>query len=511
MSMGKFPGNTLPVSRLHPVSVIWGTVLVLTVVMSAANSSPRSLTGTIRAQAQAQALAPAQAQAQAQAQKENPAASPSQAETPKTPAVKTIDAYFKAFNAGEEAMKEFFAAYLAKDALQKMTVQDRLDRYRKMRGQLGPLQAQKIVVPRPNFASVTAEAQGGRLLRLDFEFEAAAPFGLLGIRIEALDRGEESGPPPAPKKDDAELIAAVRDYAARAAEAEDFSGVILIARKGVPIFEEAFGLADREKKVPNAMDTKFNVGSIDKTFTGLAIRMLAQQKKLSLDDTLGKFLPDYPNADARAKVTVRYLLEMSSGIGDFFGDRYQAADKEKILTLADYLPLFADKPLAFAPGQGNQYSNGGYVVLGLIIEKVTGVDYYKYVRDNIFKPAGMSDSGWSAKAAAVPGLALGYEREANAWKSNYDTLPGKGSSAGGGHSTARDLLGYTIALEKGTFGPFSAPEEGNAGMGIAGGAPGVSATLDWMPERGVTIVVMANLSPPSATGMARQIRAWLPR
>ena len=436
-------------------------------------------------------------------------ARPSEVQFPKTPAGKAAEAYFKAFNAGEESMKDFINVFFAKDSLPKVPLQVRLDRYRQMRGQLDSLEPLKVVESRPNFMSVTATAQGGRNLRFDFEFEAAEPFGLLGIRIELLgDKGDE-GPRPDPKKDEAELISAVRDYASRASEAGDFTGVILIAKNGTPIFEEAFGYADRERKIPNKIDTKFNVGSINKSFTALAIRKLAAENKLSLDDTIGKFLPDYPNKDAAARVTVRHLLEMSSGIGDFFGDRYAAADKEKILTLADYLPLFAERPLEFEPGRGNLYSNGGYIVLGLIIEKVTSLDYYSYIRENIYKPAGMADSGWTEKAAEVPNRAVGYVREGSSWKANYDTLPGKGSSAGGGHSTARDLFKYTIALEKGTFG--SAGEDQRGGMSIAGGAPGINAALEWMPERGLTIVVMANLSPPAAMRVAQQIRAWLPR
>jgi D-alanyl-D-alanine carboxypeptidase len=428
---------------------------------------------------------------------------------PETAAGKAAAAYFKAHNAGEEAMKNFLEKFSARSFLQGMPIQARLDRYRQMSGQLGSLMPQKIVESRPNFIAVVAQGQRGQLLRLDFEFENAEPFGLLGIRILPLGGQGDEGPKPDPKKDDTELFAAVNDYARKAVEAGDFSGVILIARNSVPVFEEAHGYADREKKIPNRIDTKFNIGSINKSFTGLAIRRLAVEKKLSLDDTIGKFLPDYQNKDAAARATVRHLLEMSSGIGDFFGDRYDAADKEKILTLSDYLPLFADRPLEFEPGKGNRYSNGGYIVLGLIIEKVTGSDYYSYIRDTIFKPAGMADSSWIPKAAEVPNRALGYVRDGSSWKTNYDTLPGKGSSAGGGYSTARDLLKYTIALEKGLYG--QAGEELRGGMGIAGGAPGINAALEWMPERGIAIVVMANLSPPAAMRMAQQIRAWLPR
>jgi D-alanyl-D-alanine carboxypeptidase len=428
---------------------------------------------------------------------------------PETYAGKAAEAFFKAFNTGEEAMGDFWETFGARSFLERMSAEVRLNRDRQMRGQLGRLTPQRIVESRTDFISVVAQNEEGQSFRLDFQLEDAEPFGILGVRIQPVaGRGDES-PEPGPKKDDAELFASVKDYARRAVEAGDFSGVILIARNGVPVYEEAFGDADREKKIPNRTDTKFNIGSISKSFTGLAIRELAAEKRLSLDDTIGKFLPGYPNKDAAARVTVRHLLEMSSGIGDFFGDRYDAADKEKILSLADYLPLFADRPLEFAPGQGNLYSNGGYVVLGLIIEKVTGRDYYSYIRDTIFKPAGMADSDWIPKATDAPNRALGYVRDGSSWKTNYETLPGKGSSAGGGYSTARDLLKYTIALEKGIYGP--AGEELRGGMGIAGGAPGLNAALEWMPDRGVTIVVMANLGPPAAMRMAQQIRAWLPR
>ena len=436
-------------------------------------------------------------------------AQPPGPQLPETPAGKAVEAYFKAFNAGEEAMKNFLDKFGALSSSQRMPIQVRLDRYRQMRGQLGSLTPQKVVDSRPNLIAVTAQDQGGRLIRLDFEFEDAEPFGLLGIRIQLSGGQGDEGPKPDPKQNDVELFTTVRDYANKALEAGDFSGVILIARNGVPVFEEAFGYADREKKIPNRTDTKFNIGSINKSFTGLAIRKLAAEKKLSLDDTIGKFLPDYPNKDAAARVTILHLLEMSSGIGDFFGDRYDAADRERILTLANYLPLFADLPLEFAPGKGNRYSNGGYIVLGLIIEKVTGLDYYSYIRDNIFKPAGMTDSDWIPKAAEVPNRAFGYVRDGSSWKTNYDTLPGRGSAAGGGYSTARDLFKYTVALEKGIYGP--AGEELRGGLGIAGGAPGINAALEWMPERGLTIVVMANLSPPVAMRVAQQIRAWLPR
>ena len=152
-----------------------------------------------------------------------------------------------------------------------------------------------------------------------------------------------------------------------------------------PIFSKAYGLASKENKTPNNPDTKFNLGSINKIFTRIAIGQLVQQGKISFDDKLGKYLPDYPNRDAAEKVTIRHLITMKSGIGDFFGEKFVRCRRINCRKNSDFIPLFADKPLAFEPGTKEQYSNGGYILLGAIIEKVTGKSYYDYVRENIFK------------------------------------------------------------------------------------------------------------------------------
>jgi len=428
---------------------------------------------------------------------------------PDTPAGRQVEAYVQAFNAGESAMREFITGHTAKDALEKTPVEARLDRYRQMRGRLGSIELRKLVESRADFVSIIARTSNGPTVRLEFQFEPVEPFGLLGIRIEAMeDAGEESAPVAA-KKNNEELLAAVEEYGRRVSETDEFSGVILVAHNGTPLFERAYGYADREKKIPNRGDTKFNIGSINKSFTGLAIHQLIADKKISLDDPIGKFLPDYPNKDAAAEVTVRHLLNMTSGIGDFFGDRYDAMPKEKIRSLEDYLPLFADRPLEFEPGAKERYSNGGYVVLGLIIAKASGMDYYTYVRDHIFKPAGMNDTVSLEKDAVVPNRALGYVREGSSWKPNYGTLPARGSSAGGGYSTARDLLKYTIAIGEGTIA--GVPEEMRGGFAIAGGAPGLNAFLEWDPKSGYVVAVMSNFGPPSAQRAGRQIRSWLPR
>ncbi len=288
--------------------------------------------------------------------------------------------------------------------------------------------------------------------------------------------------PPATRRTMPSWYRAVGKYAAGLANKDQFSGVVLIAYRDKPIFERAYGYADREKKIPNHINTRFNIGSVNKAFTHLAIDQLAAKGKLSLDDPIKKFLPDYPNQDAAKNVTIQQLLEMRSGMGDFFGERYDSTAKERLRTLKAYLPLFADKPLEFEPGTNERYSNGGFVVLGLIIEKVSGMDYYSYVLNNIFIPARMMRSGSYEKDSLPSDCAIGYTREGSIWKSNYETLPEKGSSAGGGYSTVHDLLNYVVALEKGTITVPGSGERG--GMGIAGGAPGLNTALEWDPRAG---------------------------
>ncbi len=425
---------------------------------------------------------------------------------PSTPAGKRARAYVEAFNAGEKEMREFFLNYSAKENLAQSPIDQKLQRYRQMRERLGTLGLQKVEESGESEFSGLFRGSQGPLVNLEFDFEKSPPYGLLGIRVEDAGGGERV--PAHPLKDDKELAGAVGKYVSDLSSSDKFSGAVLIARHGRPIFEEAYGYADRERKIPNRIDTHFNLGSVNKSFTHLAIDQLVANGKISLNDPIKKFLPEYPNKEAAEKVTVQQLLDMRSGIGDFFGDRYAAAPKAKLRTLEAYLPLFADKPLEFEPGTRQRYSNGGFVVLGLIIEKASGLSYYAYVRNNIFLPAGMTHTDSFEKDSLPPDCAHGYTGEGAERRSNYETLPEKGSSAGGGYSTVHDLLNYTIALEKGSITPLRA--EKREGMSIAGGAPGLNTSLIWDPRSAYVIVVMSNFDPPSAERVARQIRAWLP-
>jgi len=297
------------------------------------------------------------------------------------------------------------------------------------------------------------------------------------------------------------------------ANAQQFSGVILVARNGTPLVERAYGMADREAGRANNLETSFNLGSINKLFTGIAIRQLAAAGKLNIDSSLSRAWPDYPNQDAAPKVTIRQILEHRSGIqGNIFAPP-AGKTRHDVVTLQDYFELFKNEPLQFEPGSRQQYSNAGYIVLGLLIERLSGENYYEYVRRHIYEPAGMTQTGSWRVDRWPANTALGYTRGAQdappdaPVKRNTDFLPGKGSSAGGGYSTAHDLLAFLNALRKHKVA--NAPEAGM--VGIAGGAPGLNAAVEGDLPGGYDVIVLANLDPPAAERVARLIRSALAR
>lgn len=295
------------------------------------------------------------------------------------------------------------------------------------------------------------------------------------------------------------------------ATAQNFSGVVLIARNGTAVVEKAYGMADREAARPNNIETAFNVGSINKFFTQIAIRQL----KLNVDSTLGHYWPDYPNAAVR-RVTIRQLLEHRSGIGGNIFSAPAGGKRSDIRKLADFLPLFVNEPMQFEPGTRQQYSNAGYLVLGLLVERLAGETYYDYVRKHIYEPAGMTRTAHWAVDSLPANTAIGYttgERsggvrsgaEGAALRRNSDLLPGRGSSAGGGYSTARDLLRLLNALREGKI-----PGAPSLGFAIAGGAPGLNAVVETDLPGGYDVLVLANLDPPAAEKMGRAVRERIP-
>lgn len=428
------------------------------------------------------------------------------------PAGTRATGYLAAFNSGDEAvMRSFISENFADSALAKRDMEARLSLFREMRRDIKHLEMTQVLPSDSGELNVVVHAADRNDLRMSFLHEVRSPYKLLGILVDHPDPAE-LGMNRTPLSESAALdsIAALLQ---QRSDSNTFSGVVLIAKKDQPLLRKAYGWADREHRIPNQPDTKFNLGSISKSFTRVAVERLIAEGRINASDTLGKFLPDYPNAEARAKVTVQQLLDHRSGIGDFFGPEFDAAAKDKIRTLQEYVPFFATEPLNFAPGSRERYSNGGFVVLGLIIEKVTGKSYYDYVKEVVFQPAGMKDSEWCDSDQPIPNLAIGYTRRSTTPKgnpselrSNTLMLPARGSSAGGSYSTADDLLKYVTALQQGTL----RSSEGGR-IAIAGGSPGVSAAVEAGLRGGYNVIVLCNLDPRVAEQMARVTRFYLNR
>ena len=317
---------------------------------------------------------------------------------------------------------------------------------------------------------------------------------------------------PQPEKEIASYLQALE-------EEGRFSGVVLVAREGEPVLEQAYGLANRDHDVPNHMDTKFNLGSMNKMFTAVAVLQLVEQGKLALDDRIIDHLVYYSNQDIASQVTIHQLLTHTSGLGDFFTDEFMDARKDRFRTLGDHLPLFVDQPLQFEPGTEFSYSNAGFLVLGLIVERVSKQTYYEYVREHIYGPCGMENSDSYEMDQVVPDRATGYSQYANRFTSNVYVLPARGSSAGGGYSTAGDLLRFrnclldhqllspelTETLLEGkveatgigaeveyAYGFLVLTENEHRIVGHTGGSPGVCSMLEIYLDRGYTVVILSN-------------------
>jgi CubicO group peptidase (beta-lactamase class C family) len=435
---------------------------------------------------------------------------------------KRIESYVSAFNNGEEAMRTCLQENISQASLENRPVDIRLSVYRQMKDNMGEITLNKIEANNPSSVSALIKTTKGEWFIFQFELESEPPYKIVGIRIESSDEPDLVDEPKIKEMNALQQIVKLLDEQSKI---DALSGAVLIAKNGKPIFQRAYGLASKEFKVLNKVDTKFNLGSINKIFTQIAIGQLFEEGKVTFGDPIAKYLPEYPNRIASDKVTIRHLLDMTSGIGDFFGEKFENTPKDKFRENGDFLPMFANDSLLFEPGTKNQYSNGGYIVLGMIIEKVSGQNYYDYVKEKIFKPAGMLNTDSYEADVPVTNLAEGYSRESSnqPWKKNIYTRPARGSSAGGGYSTVEDLLKFTVALKQNLFfkkaetwrvlrgEPVKAIVPGSGGMGIFGGAPGINSGIETEIGNGYRAIVMSNYDPPSASDAMKKIRGILKR
>ncbi|HET8940723.1 MAG TPA: serine hydrolase [Rudaea sp.] len=329
----------------------------------------------------------------------------------------------------------------------------------------------------------------------------------------------------------AQLGNQIRAVLDRLVRVSDFSGCVTVFDRGETVFDECRGLAERSFNVPIDHQTKFHIGSVGKMFTAVAIAQLVEAGKLSWNDTLAKRVPEYPDQAVAKKITVWELLHHTSGLGDFLVPDYFEHAK-RYVNPVDYLGLIARQPKMGEPGKALSYSNAGYILLGRIIENVSGESYFDYIQRQIFKPARMTSSGFDSVDEIVPGLAVGYYHDdgvfSRTWKANWALSVYKGSPAGGGYSTNADLLRFAQAMHAGRllksttlakmFDGAVPAGPGSIGAGIderlshgrhirghQGGIEGTTANLEMVWETGAAVALTSNEGPSQHWLLAEKI------
>ncbi|HET7903943.1 MAG TPA: serine hydrolase domain-containing protein [Candidatus Eisenbacteria bacterium] len=319
-------------------------------------------------------------------------------------------------------------------------------------------------------------------------------------------------------------------YIDRLVSAEDLSGAVLVAKGDRVLLRRAFGHADLARATPVTDETRFGLGSGNKMFTALVVMSLVREGALRLDQTLSEFLPDFPDPALARAITVRHLLSHASGLGDYLTEAFKN-ESRRATRIEEFLPFAYDEFRAkgphFAPGTAHRYSNTGFLLLGRILEKVTGRDYYDLVRERIYAPLGMTRTDHYLMDGSVPGLATPLTRPSSAagadssgrrlWTKARQGL--RGTSAGGGFSTCGDIFRFARALAAGRIVPRETladmttpqppldpgePEEYGLGMllqrsrggvrsfGHGGIAPGVNFELRYFPDEEITLIAFSN-------------------
>ena len=296
-----------------------------------------------------------------------------------------------------------------------------------------------------------------------------------------------------------------------------FSGIVLVAEQGEPMYHKAFGLANRETNTANTLNTKFDIGSMNKSFTKTVILQLLEEGKLKVSDKLGQYLSGFPEIAAN-KITITNLLDHSSGYTDYWGNDFSELpiDQKRIPALVERIKKLR---LEFEPGTEVAYSNAGYVLLGAIIEKVTGISYHQNVVDRIIKPLDMTET-YVIDKHEVQDRAIGYYKDMKGNISNNLGFVEVPNPDGGFQSTPRDIVKFyseyfygSTLLSKATkaneafFGSINRQKTTGKASLMAGGFPGANtAYLEIMRDE-ISIIVFANMDEPVAEQLASGILA----
>ncbi|HEX4956438.1 MAG TPA: serine hydrolase domain-containing protein [Thermoanaerobaculia bacterium] len=455
-------------------------------------------------------------------------------QTAPSPALEEVGARLvAAINADDEASRRALLPQVFSEATLEAVGTERLLRFvAGLRQQLG-----RITLHHSEVAEHGRGADLRRVLHVFVRQEADGRFKDLQARLdpapphaikEVVFLAEVAEPVYLPNGDitAAETLAWLDRYVTRLVEAEGLSGSLLVARGDEALFERSFGFEDAGRTRPVVAGSRFAIASGGKMFTALAVARLVAAGKLSWDAPIAPLLPELPPSPHLAACRLRHLLSHTSGIREYWTEEFHALPSPP-RTLREYLPHVLKVGTAFAPGEGFAYSNSNFILLGLILERVSGEDYFAHVAHQVFEPAGMRAT--LARQIEGPGVAEPLAREGAGWR-RIEREPGGGSSAGGALSTPRDLLRFARALRQATLVPgellrtltssqigdhareedygfgFQLFEAGGArSWGHGGQAPGAGFLFRYFPDRDLTVVACTNQDNGAFDDLAKNV------
>lgn len=432
---------------------------------------------------------------------------------PGTPAGVAARTYVEALNKGDLVT---YATFMRSNDPAYAITRNEFDQFRRQVGLFD-----LIRIDRASETGLTAllkQTTSDSFATLEIEIDRASPHQVQRVSLERRDRPENVAAPE--RVGDLELAKLI---ATKLDATPDFSGAVLITRNGRPVFSAARGFSDRALATMNTPNSRFRIGSLNKMLTAVAVLQLAQAGKIELDAPLGTYLPDYPNRDLATKASIRQLLTHTAGAGELFTPAFEAK-RDALREISDLVAFYGDRPPEFEPGETFAYSDYGFILLGRIVEVVSGRRYDEYVAANILAPAGMRRTGALPESVVVPGRTTDYVMVGDQHQATTDTLPYRGTSAGGGYSTVGDLAAFAAALTSGKllsaqyaqlmttghvstddgqhygFGVFDYSRPGWREIGHNGVGPGLNAELRILGDGKVVIVVLTNVAPPGRAG-----------
>jgi CubicO group peptidase (beta-lactamase class C family) len=463
-------------------------------------------------------------------------------EFPATAFGKLVQEFMKLVDSGTEAeMKTFVENNFSTEGIRSESVTETVFIMQKLQKQSGGLEILSVAPPNgPYGMTMKVKAKrGAHYATIAVGEDSREPGKIIGFGI-----WKENAPNKQTKINweekplsESEMIEEIRRQVARRAAEGNFSGVVLIAKDDKILLHVAHGLAERSFNVPNNLNTKFNLASVGKMFTATAIALLVKQGKISYDEKLIKYLPDFPNKEAAEKITIHQLLTHTAGMGTLFeSPHYERLRRYR--SSWDEVSAFSDEKLFFEPGTDWRYSNAGYVTLAAIIERVSGMNYVDYVRENIFKPLGMKDTDSYPHDEVVPNMSVLYVQSPDdplgiePYVADHVLAGYRGSGEGGGYSTALDLLKFARSyrtgklLGKETQEFIATPKvddnrDGTNDYGygvrqsivngeiVRGHSGGGRTHLQMLWNSGYTVIVQTNTVPPPVTALSSEIVGFM--